>query len=223
MRPSDPASFDTWFGRIANFLSFASFEWGKWIPTAAGAGVLAAIGRMLESATPVEVAIAFVVVAASVLVALLALHAWRSIGRPYPPGVTPQAPVTYGGGNASPVMTAGEKSNLHYTYNDNRTQIFVLADLDKKNQPVDAVATLKLDTRRFALLDASNVASITDVSSGHLLVTFAKALDPAKVRGHSLSASTTIAQITASSADIRYDEGKPGIVEVKFQTTSGSG
>ena len=215
--------FDIWLGRAANVAQLATFEWSKWLPWAAGGGVLAAIGQMIESATVTEVVVAAVAVFVVFLIALMSIHAWRSRGRPSAPAA-PQAPVNYGGGgHSAPVMTAGENSNLHYTYNDNRTTIFVLTSHTGKSGAVEARATMKFDLKNLALLDAFNISSITDVRAGHMTVNFAQALDPARVQGHSISASTAIAKITANSADIRYDESEAGIIEVKFDTTSGSG
>jgi hypothetical protein len=217
--------FDTWFSRIANAMQFATFDWSKWLAWAIGFSVLAAIGQMIESATVTEIVVVAVAAFVVLMVAFLAIHAWRSRPRPAPPQPSiPVAQSPHRGGRGSPVMTAGENSSIHYTYSDNRTTIYVLAgETPKKSGEVDVVATLKLDARRMELLDAFNISSVTDVSSGHIAVNFAQTVNPAKVHGHSLSASTAVAQVTASSADIRFDEKKTGVIEVKFESTSRSG
>lgn len=117
-------------------------------------------------------------------------------------------------------MIASENAAIHYTINniDNRKfHLFIRPEDTKQLSAVmDTIATVKVDAKNMALLNAFNITSITDEGTGSMFVAFASPVDPNKVAAHSLSASTTIASITANGAKITFDESKTNIVEVLF-------
>jgi hypothetical protein len=183
------------------------------------------LGRWLGITSPTvsEVYKLIVEFGPSLVVVVLAFylyHLWWSLQSKKNPAMYQPA--------GGPVLTASENSSIHYTYVDNRTINIVQGALkplqgatDKEQvivaPSVDIIAAVKIDPRKMELLNGFNISSISDTGSGSLSVTFGADLDPKNVTAHSLSAATEVVQITTSGAEIKFDESKTDIVDVRFE------
>jgi hypothetical protein len=214
------SAFDTWFSRLANLLQVAGFNWKTDPVIGTLCGLLLAALRSMETISPAQVVLTFL--ACTVLVMTL-LALWRVLRRTHKGGdapVTPTTPTTpsiQGGGHSAPVMTAGENSQIHYTYNDNRTQLFVLNDQDKPTGPLQAkVTSLRMLTGKMELLNSTNVSSVTDKGAGLWEVLFAKPIDPKFVIVEVKSTGTYVPTVTAVSATVKVDELKTNVLDIYF-------
>jgi hypothetical protein len=87
-------------------------------------------------------------------------------------------------------------------------------NLETTHIPATPQAFLRFDVKKYELLDAANISSLTDNGRGSLTLNFTKPLSIPS--GTSLSAGVVIASVLATNAQITFDETKTGTIHVQF-------
>jgi hypothetical protein len=120
--------------------------------------------------------------------------------------------------DSTTMLTARDNSRLHYTYNDQRTQIFVYQPAREASRAGVTSMSIGIGGGNLVLYDSANVSSITDRGRGVLDVRFAEPIDTAQLTTDVRSGSTHVTAVSPSGATIAFDEDRTGIVNVVFKS-----